>query len=48
MNSAFRLRNKQDKVSTFRKKGSKEKYIGLKKWFDKEGNLMPEYQKKID
>ncbi len=47
MNSAFRLRNKQGKVTTFRKKGSKEKYIGLKKWFDKDGQLLPEYQKKI-
>ncbi len=47
MNSAFRLRNKQDKVNTFRKKGTKEKYIGLKKWFDAEGKLLSEYLKKI-
>ncbi len=47
MNSAFRLRNKQNKVKTFRKEGTKEKYIGLNKWFDNEGNLLPEYKKKI-
>ncbi len=47
MNSAFRLRNKQNKVNTFRKEGTKEKYIGLKKWFDTEGKLLPEYKKKI-
>lgn len=48
MNSAFRLRNKQNKVHTFRKKGTKEKYIGLKKWFNADGNLVPEYRKKLD
>ena len=47
MNSAFRLRKKQGKVLTYRKPGSKEKYIGLKKWFDDQGNLLEEYKKKI-
>jgi hypothetical protein len=47
MNSAFRLRKKQGKVLTYRKPGSKEKYIGLKKWFDEAGNLLEEYKKKI-
>ncbi len=47
MNSAFRLRKKQGKVLTYRKPGSKEKYIGLKKWFDADGNLLNEYKKKI-
>ncbi len=47
MNSAFRLRKKQGKVLTYRKPGSKEKYIGLRKWFDDAGNLLEEYKKKI-
>jgi len=47
MNSAFRLRKKQGKVQTYRKPGSKEKYIGLRKWFDEQGNLLEEYKKKI-
>lgn len=47
MNSAFRLRNKQGKIDTYRKPGSKEKYVGLKKWFNKEGSLLPEYRKRI-
>ncbi len=47
MNSAFRLRKKQGKVLTYRKPGSKEKYIGLRKWFDETGTLLEEYKKKI-
>jgi len=47
MNSAFRLRKKQGKVLTYRKPGSKEKYIGLRKWFDEAGELLEEYKKKL-
>ncbi len=47
MNSAFRLRKKQGKVLTYRKPGSKEKFIGLRKWFDESGELLEEYKKKL-
>ncbi|NOY36892.1 MAG: hypothetical protein GXO83_04890 [Chlorobi bacterium] len=47
MNSAFRLRNKQGKLATYRKPGTKEKYVGLKKWFDSQGKLLSEYKKRL-
>lgn len=46
-NSAFRLRNKHNKIDTFAIKGKKEKYVGLKKWFDKEGKILSDYKQKL-
>lgn len=47
LNSAFRLRNLHHKIDTYAEKGKKEKFVGLKKWFDNDGNLMKEYKEKI-
>jgi len=47
MNSAFRLRNIQGKINTYRKKGKKEVFVGLAKWFDTDGNLIADYAKRI-
>ena len=42
----FRLRNRDEKLDTF-SIGKKEKYIALKQWFDKPGEIKKEYSKKI-
>ncbi len=42
----FRLRNRDEKLDTF-SIGKKEKYIALKQWFDKPGEIKKEYAKKI-
>ena len=42
----FRLRNRDKKLDTF-SIGKKEKYIALKQWFDKPGEIKKEYAKKI-
>jgi len=47
LNSAFRLRNLHHKIDTYGEKGKKEKFVGLKKWFDSDGHLKKEYKEKI-
>lgn len=47
VNSAFRLRNLQDRIDTFALAGKREKYMGLKKWFDENGNIVPEYKNRV-
>jgi len=47
INSAFRLRTVQGKINTHNVKGQREVVVGLSKWFDEEGNLLPEYEKRI-
>jgi len=42
----FRLRNRDGKLDTF-SVGKKEKYIALKQWFDKPGEIKKEYSKKV-
>ncbi|KKL14296.1 hypothetical protein LCGC14_2517150 [marine sediment metagenome] len=42
----FRLRNRDEKLDTF-SVGKKEKYIALKQWFDKPGEIKKEYSKKV-
>lgn len=43
---AFRLRTRDDKVDTF-SVGNREKYLGLRSWFDTNGIILPEYREKI-
>ncbi len=42
----FRLRNRDGKLDTF-SIGKKEKYIALKQWFEKPGEIKKEYLNKI-
>jgi hypothetical protein len=48
INSAFRLRTIQGKINTHSVKGKREVYVGLRKWFDEDGNLLPEYARRIN
>jgi len=45
--SAFRLRSVHGKIDTIGESGKKEKRVGLKTWFDEDGNLKPEYAAKL-
>ena len=45
--SAFRLRTVHCKIDTIGESGKKEKRVGLKTWFDEDGNLKPEYAAKL-
>ena len=47
LNSAFRLRSIQKKIDTFGIDGQKEKFLGLKSWFDDKGKVKNEYRKKV-
>ena len=46
VNVIFRLRNRDKKLDTF-SIGSREKYIALKGWFEKPGEIRKEYASKI-
>ncbi len=46
VNVIFRLRNRDKKLDTF-SIGSREKYIALKGWFEKPGEIKKEYASKI-
>lgn len=46
VNVIFRLRNRDKKLDTF-SIGTREKYIALKKWFEKPGEIKKEYAAKI-
>jgi hypothetical protein len=46
INVTFRLRNRDKKLDTF-SMGSREKYLGLSPWFEKTGEIKPEYASKI-
>lgn len=45
--SAFRLRSVHGKIDTIGESGKKEKRVGLKSWFDEDGNLKAEYAAKL-
>lgn len=45
--SAFRLRTVHGKIDTIGESGKKEKRLGLKTWFDEDGNLKAEYTAKL-
>ena len=45
--SAFRLRTVHGKIDTIGESGKKEKRVGLKTWFDEDGNLKAEYAAKL-
>ncbi|WP_124980400.1 hypothetical protein [Nonlabens xiamenensis] len=45
--AAFILRKKKGQIDTYAIKGDRTKYMGLTKWFEKEGRLNPEFQSKI-
>ena len=45
--SAFRLRTVHGKIDTIGESGKKEKRVGLKTWFDDNGNLKAEYAAKL-
>ncbi len=45
-NSAFRLRKNSGRIDTF-SAGGREKYVALKSWFEENGKIKREYQKKI-
>lgn len=45
-NSAFRLRKNSGRINTF-SSGGREKFVALKSWFDDNGKIKKEYQKKI-
>lgn len=45
-NSAFRLRKNSNRVDTF-SSGGREKFVALKSWFDENGKIRKEYEKKI-
>lgn len=47
VNVVFRLRNRDQKLDTF-SIGTREKYIALKGWFDKPGEIKKEYADKIE
>ncbi|NOX45732.1 MAG: hypothetical protein GXO89_02000 [Chlorobi bacterium] len=44
LNVVFRLRKRNTKIKTF-SSGSREKYVGLKRWFDSNGEIKEEYRK---
>ena len=46
MNVIFRLRNRDKRLDTF-SIGTREKYIALKSWFEKPGEIKKEYASKI-
>ena len=46
VNVIFRLRNRDKKLDTF-SNGTREKYIALKGWFEKPGEIKKEYAAKI-
>ena len=46
VNVIFRLRNRDKKLDTF-SIGTREKYIALKRWFEKPGEIKKEYAAKI-
>ena len=46
LNSAFRLRNKENKIETIGKEGVKAKHIVLTSWLDDKGNLVSPYNHK--
>ena len=46
VNVIFRLRNRDKKLDTF-SVGTREKYIALKSWFEKPGEIKKEYAAKI-
>ena len=46
MNVIFRLRNRDKRLDTF-SIGTREKYIALKSWFEKPGEIKKEYAAKI-
>ena len=41
--AVFQLRNKQQKVNTANKTGTRDKYVLLSKWTDGNGNPLPEF-----
>jgi hypothetical protein len=43
---AFRMRTRDNKIDTF-SAGTREKYVGLRQWFDEPGKMSREYAKKI-
>jgi hypothetical protein len=47
VNVVFRLRNRDRKLDTF-SIGTREKYIALKNWFEKPGEIKKEYAAKIE
>ena len=47
VNVIFRLRNRDGKLDTF-SVGTREKYIALKNWFEKPGEIKKEYAAKIE
>jgi hypothetical protein len=47
VNVVFRLRNRDQKLDTF-SVGKREKYIALKGWFEKPGEIKKEYSAKIE
>jgi len=47
VNVIFRLRNRDQKLDTF-SIGTREKYIALKSWFEKPGEIKKEYAAKIE
>jgi hypothetical protein len=47
VNVVFRLRNRDQKLDTF-SIGTREKYIALKGWFEKPGEIKKEYANKIE
>lgn len=47
VNVVFRLRNRDQKLDTF-SIGTREKYIALKGWFEKPGEIKKEYADKIE
>jgi hypothetical protein len=47
VNVIFRLRNRDGKLDTF-SIGTREKYIALKNWFEKPGEIKKEYAAKIE
>ncbi len=46
VNVIFRLRNRDKKLDTF-SMGTREKYIALKNWFEKPGEIKKEYAAKV-
>ena len=43
-NSSFQLRNRHKKIRNFKVNGERGKYVGLSRWFDKNGELKEKYK----